>query len=462
MYNFQCVSKICQTTIRLLFFISFLFLQNHLFGETITVYVTDHTGQQSDDLQYEVSNVPNAISKSINIKNLGSVIYNVVIEGHNKYPVPNESQEWKEVSNPVNVINTNSSESFNFDPLLQNPLFEYRLKYETDINGQRFTHYQALDTQKIKILAYNPSNAPGQNITPTPISLQSPAIQITPTPTSKLAQSPGGKLTPEASGKSSQIGMIDCVFCIDKSGSMMDNIDMVKSQSDMFLKKLSEFCKANNISCQIGLVTYTRHSDPGEWLEHWKLADDVQQIRSNIFSITITNPNLGGAGNEDTYAAMAFAMDLPVQNKVAAMGWRKDCAKIIMPITDEPPDDPDFEKRTFQDVVNRAGELDPVHVYPLVLPKPALGFLNPAVSSMKKLAAATDGKVTHIEEANKLPSALVETIKVAVERHKLEVWRKENPPYLLYALYLGFGFIIILIALVVLIKAILAKNKLGN
>ena len=254
------------------------------------------------------------------------------------------------------------------------------------------------------------------------------------------------------------IGMLDCVFCIDKSGSMMDDINTVKEQSDNFLKLLSQYCTENNISFQIGLITYCRHDDPVNWLEYWPMTSDVAKIRQNISEMTITNANLGNAGNEDTYAALSFGMDLPVQGKVANMGWRQGAAKIILPITDEPPDDPDFEKRTMRDVVKRAAELDPVHFYPLLLPKPTLGFLDPAIRALDSLATATDGKITRIRNASELPQALVSTIKLAVERHKREVWRKEHPPYTLFAVAIGMGCIIILASLFLLYKAITAKN----
>jgi hypothetical protein len=229
--------------------------------------------------------------------------------------------------------------------------------------------------------------------------------------------------------------MLDVVLCIDKSGSMVDDIEAVQGASDAMLAALDGFATSSNISLQVGLVTYTRHDEP-DWLWARPLSSDVDTVRDNIQAISVDDLAKGRTGNEDMYAAMAYAMDQKVGGKTMEpkMGWRDGAAKIMIPMGDEPPDDPDWEGRTLADIAEVAENLDPVHMYPLILPKSGPDFLNPTVSAMKEIAKATGGEITRVESAQALPDALVSTVKLAVRRHREEVWRKENPPYALFAI----------------------------
>lgn len=230
----------------------------------------------------------------------------------------------------------------------------------------------------------------------------------------------------------SQMGKLDCVFCIDKSGSMEDDIESVRKASDRIIQQLDDFAVKNDISLQVGLVTYSRHDDP-DWINAWRLTSDTQKMRDNILDIKITDLGLGASGNEDLYGAMMYAMDMKVGGKQLKMGWRHGAAKIAIPIGDEPAADPDWEGRTLSVVTRRADELDPVHVYPLILPKSGPSFWDPTVRSMERLAEATGGVTTQVESAAELPDAIVAAVKLAVRRHRAEVWREENPPYGLFA-----------------------------
>ena len=43
----------------------------------------------------------------------------------------------------------------------------------------------------------------------------------------------------------------------------------------------------------------------------------------------------------------------------------------------------------------------------------------------------------------RLPLALVETVKLAVQRHRDEVWRQSHPPYLLYGVAVAMVGVIV-------------------
>ena len=231
-------------------------------------------------------------------------------------------------------------------------------------------------------------------------------------------------------------GMLDLVFCIDRSGSMIDDIQAVQNASGAILDGLSAFAEKDGIEMQVGLVTYSRHTD-ADWLWARAMSPNITEVRENIMAITIPDASLGGGGNEDLYGALVYAMGRPVSGERFVMGWRKGAAKVIIAIGDEPPDEPDWEGRTQANIVQIARALHTVHIYPVVLPKSGPDFLDPAVRAAKRLAHATRGQVVHVSSAAKLPDALVSTVKTAVRRHRNEVWRQEHPPYLLYGVLAG-------------------------
>jgi hypothetical protein len=252
-------------------------------------------------------------------------------------------------------------------------------------------------------------------------------------------------------------GMLDLVLCIDRSGSMLDDIKIVKDSTDIILQNLSEFGTSSNISIQYGLVVYTRHDEPA-WLYTSPLTTDVNTIRSAIQGINIDSKYVGRSGNEDLYGAVMFAMNEIVNGQSIDMGWRDGAAKLIFPIGDEPPDDPDWEGRILTDVSKTAFALDPVHFYPLITPSSGSVFLNPTISSMQKLADATDGKVVKVENPEKLHEYIVSTVKMAVKRHNEEVWRKAHPPYVLYGM-VGILFLVILVISILLMVSVSRSTR---
>jgi hypothetical protein len=246
---------------------------------------------------------------------------------------------------------------------------------------------------------------------------------------------------PHEDENNNEKGLLDVVFCIDTTGSMADDIEAVKKSSTEIIAQLKQHCKENNISLQVGLVTYQDHADAerfkgtpeAEWLKALPLSSQSEVILKNILAIPTPKEAVGGDVEEDAYAAYMCAMDARPdwENKPVQMGWRPGAAKILIPICDAPPHDPDFEKRTEKIVSDRAEELDPVHFYPLLLPKSG-GFFDPTARALRRIANATGGEVVRVNNAAALPQALVDTIKLAIRRHRNEVWRKETPPYVLY------------------------------
>lgn len=230
-------------------------------------------------------------------------------------------------------------------------------------------------------------------------------------------------------------GMLDVVILIDKSGSMSDDIRVVKQEVDTILDGFDAIATSEKISLRVGLATFS-YTGTSNVFELFPLAERSDEIRQ--FVTRLNARDVGG--DEDLYSALMYVMNEPVDGKQIDMGWRAGAAKIAIPITDEPAKTDNF---TLDQVRQVAKDLDPVHMYPLLMPKSPLSWLDPAVSSMKELAAKTGGEAVQVESADKLPAAIIAAVKLAIRRHKEEVWRKDNTPYLLYGVGAGIGVIVV-------------------
>jgi len=222
---------------------------------------------------------------------------------------------------------------------------------------------------------------------------------------------------------------------------------------------LQAYAGANDIDLQVGLLTYTRH-DETAWLEATPLSDDMSGVGQAVSAIQITDPALGKGGNEDLYGALMYAMNEPVGGQSAEMGWRPGAAKILIPLGDEPPDDPDWENRTLADVSRVAEALDPVHMYPLLTPKQGSKYLDGAVAAMNRLAAATGGQTIRVRDAREVPGKIVSAVKLAVRRHKEEVWRRGHPPIALYTTQIVLGAVLLGLTAIVGVTYGLRRTRL--
>ena len=229
-------------------------------------------------------------------------------------------------------------------------------------------------------------------------------------------------------------GLLDAVLLFDKSGSMQDDIESAKKHAESMLKEMQDLAAKEKISLRVGLVTFCT-TEKGEVFEHTMLTDDVDKIKAAIEDISLQ----ALAGDEDLNAALMYSMNETVDDRRINMGWRSGAAKIALPITDEPTKE---DKFTQVQVAIVAEKLDPVHVYPLVTRK-TVTWLDSTVRSLRSLAEATGGKIVQVESADELPVAVVSALKLAIRRHREEIYRQENPPYLLYGVAGGFAVVLV-------------------
>ncbi len=256
-----------------------------------------------------------------------------------------------------------------------------------------------------------------------------------------IALDDGGVLAIAATGIAEESpptahGLLDVVIAIDKSGSMADDIECVQRGVDTILGEMAALAQQQNISLQVGLVLFS-YTGEGNVFETCPLSVDIEAARQFVAGL---NPQEVG-GDEDLYSALMYAMNEPVEGQQIDMGWRTGAAKIAIPITDEAPKSDNFN---VLQVAQVAEDLDPVHMYPLIMPQGPLTWLDSTESSLKELARVTGGEAVKVQDAEALPRAIVDAVALAIRRHKEEIYRQENPPYLLYGVAGGMGGVLLL------------------
>ena len=201
-------------------------------------------------------------------------------------------------------------------------------------------------------------------------------------------------------------GPIDLIFCIDATGSMTDDIDQVKRDASNLVSRLRAKCP----SLRIGLVTYRDFAVDGpRHLEtNLPLTDDVDAILAAIRGITTAG---GGDDPEDVLDGLQAAID---------MDWRDGVAKFIILMGDAPAKDPDHEGKTKEMIAEAAFNVDPAHVYGLVLDDGG-AVPEAALDSFKAIAELTGGKVYTVSNAAELSSAIENAVADAITEHPSEV-----------------------------------------
>jgi len=202
-----------------------------------------------------------------------------------------------------------------------------------------------------------------------------------------------------------EAGKVDLVFCIDATSSMRDDIDEVKRRAGDIISRL----RAEVPDLRLGLVTYrdfavdgAEHLSPKDFVP---LTDDLDAVNRRIQGIEVAG---GGDTPEDVIDGLMKALD---------MKWRNGVGKFVILIGDAPAKDPDHNGRTYDDAAKRAAEVDPAHIFGIVA-----GTSEEVRDDFTKVASATGGYVLLNTDASKLPDAIVEITKKAIETHKSEVY----------------------------------------
>jgi Cutinase/von Willebrand factor type A domain/PKD domain len=162
---------------------------------------------------------------------------------------------------------------------------------------------------------------------------------------------------------------LDVVFLIDTTGSMGDDIDEAKQFASTMASTIHE------LRGRVALVGYRDAGDAYTATVFSSLQSDLTEFQTQLDGL---EANGGGDTPEGLLHALMAALD--------GLDWRSGATKAAIVLTDADYHEPDLvDGSTVNQVADRALEIDPVNVYPVV-PE----FLQ---ASYNELANLTSGQV---------------------------------------------------------------------
>lgn len=142
---------------------------------------------------------------------------------------------------------------------------------------------------------------------------------------------------------------IDIAFVVDATGSMWDDIAVVKQN----INKLLNDIKVYSSDVRFALITYRDH---GSSFTAKVNQDFTANAISIAFKLADVNADEGtGPMNESVYSGIKTALDLK---------WRDGVKKIALVFGDAPAEDPEPESGlTAQKIIKMSKDIDPVEIY---------------------------------------------------------------------------------------------------
>ncbi len=194
---------------------------------------------------------------------------------------------------------------------------------------------------------------------------------------------------------------LDLIFCIDTTGSMSDEIDVVKESATDIVDEIT----VRIPDSRIAVVAYRDFpgapygaDDDYPYLDLQEFTTDEAAVVSSIESIMTG----GGADQEESvYSGLTHCID------ASSLGdWRGEpVKKAIILMGDAPPHDPEpFTNYTMDDVIDAAQSGDPVVVFPI-----AVGSSH-VPSYSQTLADGTGGQAFAAATADEVVDAIMAAI----------------------------------------------------
>lgn len=142
---------------------------------------------------------------------------------------------------------------------------------------------------------------------------------------------------------------IDIAFVVDTTGSMLDDIAVVKRN----INKLLTDIKTYSSDVRFALITYRDHDSSFAAKVNQDFTTDAVKIVGKLFTLT------AGEGmwpkNESVYSGIKEALKLK---------WRDGVKKIALVFGDEPAEDPEpVSGLTAQQIIKMSKDIDPVEIY---------------------------------------------------------------------------------------------------
>jgi Mg-chelatase subunit ChlD len=221
-------------------------------------------------------------------------------------------------------------------------------------------------------------------------------------------------------------GPVDVVVVLDTTGSMQGSIDSMRENAIKSIQRLQ------SITTDIRMAI-TTFRDLGEDKDrpHFVVKGFTRELENQYNFLRSLRADGGGDTPEDQLHGISLGLQL----------WEKEGTtervptKVIIVITDAPAKSPDSKGNTFKSIARRAIEVDPAHIYPIVV-----GTHSTALEHARELADSSGGKVLTAAKAEEVADAILEAVETAVVTHGGESDGGERTPISLIAMFvLGSG-----------------------
>jgi len=233
---------------------------------------------------------------------------------------------------------------------------------------------------------------------------------------------------------------LDLIFCIDVTGSMVDDIDGVKAAAADIVNTIA----AKSSNYRVAIIAYRDWNDSKglPMFEDYGFSSDESTIVGNINALSVD-------GGDDTPEAVFEALMRAIDSSSVG-GWRPNVNKQVILMGDAPPHNPSQEGLTPAIVAKAAEDADPVVIQTLVVGING-SYDQDAVDAFKELAALTGGNSFEAIDASKVPEALQKTITV-IDQPKKTTWLSTASWLLFGGLCLGLVLIVGVVGLVLLLS----------
>lgn len=206
---------------------------------------------------------------------------------------------------------------------------------------------------------------------------------------------------------------LDLIVVFDTSGSMQSSIDSVREQTVETIRRLKTKCP----DIRVGLVEYRDFQDAeAPAMRAWEFDSPENQIeRMNGFVA-----KGGGDEPEDQYAALMRAIKMKWRNTDEA---GNSVTKLIVLITDASAKKPDKFGNTADKVAKAAFDVDPAHIYPIVV-----GGASQAIADAQEIADKTSGEMLSAKSGAEVADRLAEAVEKGMDKHAAPVVEAPPPP----------------------------------
>jgi Mg-chelatase subunit ChlD len=207
-----------------------------------------------------------------------------------------------------------------------------------------------------------------------------------------LARPAGGQNPKDSARK----GPLDVIVVMDTTGSMQGSIDSLRANAIVAVTKLTE----TSSDIRLAVTTFRDLAEQRD-LPHFEVQPLTRDLDAAFAFLNRLSADGGGDIPEDQLHGISLALEL----------WEKEGetervpTKIIIVVTDAPAKSPDARGNTFESIARRAFDVDPAHIYSIIVGNDVLALEHAA-----RLAKDTGGKVLQAVSGDEVASAVLEAV----------------------------------------------------